>query len=658
MTIRFARRLSTASLVLLIALRTDAQNTCATALQIVPGTHSVPGFTGTEIPVSVCTSSMGMASSAMWYRYTPTANVSATVSSAISSTDTRLHIFSGDCGSLLCVAGDDDSGPGGSSVAMFNTQAGTPYTIVFDDQRSSAAFDFQLAEGPPIDQQVDPVVFTSAALPAGLGAVYTVVDMDGDHLDDLVSIGSTFVKTAKQQPDGSFILQNTSFPSVANSPGTAIAAGDMDNNGYTDLLFGGGAATILIASDDGSTFQEWSSETYLFVQRTNMADIDNDGFLDGFYCHDVGINHYYFSDGQGGFTEGSGELSVIGGNYASIWIDFDNDGDVDMFNTKCGGGSIDELYRNDGGGQYTNVAPEMGLADTHNAWSSAWGDFDNDGDMDAFIGKSGSPFHKLMRNDGTIFTNITIGSGAEVASSSVDWRTHDFNNDGYLDIIGQSEILYNAGNMQFALATNVPFGGPIGDVDDDGFLDIVSGSALYENNGNSNHWLTVSLVGTVSNRMGVGARVTVTTAQGQQIRDIVSGDGTKYMSTLNAHFGLGEVDAIQQVEVHWPSGIVDVIAAPAIDQGLVVVEGLSTGMVPVEKEVGLRIRPNPARDKIVLQDMRSDPPNAVITDMAGRAVLIPRFRGNTVDISGLSSGTYVITVHDGDERKRGSFVKE
>jgi hypothetical protein len=175
---------------------------------------------------------------------------------------------------------------------------------------------------------------------------------------------------------------------------------------------------------------------------------------------------------------------------------------------------------------------------------------------------------------------------------------------------------------------------------------MVPANQLWWNNGNDNNWLTVALEGTVSNRSGIGARVVIVSALGTQIREIRSGDGFRYMSTLNAHFGLGEDTEIEQVEVHWPSGIVDVITAPSINGTLLVVEGLSTGFTEAQREQ-VRLYPNPTNDRITLsgEALRNGP--VIIHDLAGRRVLDATMMNNVVDVSALSSGSYVLVVGDG-----------
>ncbi|MBL7951235.1 MAG: VCBS repeat-containing protein [Flavobacteriales bacterium] len=645
------------SIVCFLLLRSaNAQLSCASPASLGAGTTVCAGLVGTDPPTAICTVTAQVADHAIWYVYQPTADHLVTISTEGSGVDTRLHVLTGPCDALSCVAGNDDAGSSGTSEVQFNAEEGAVYLVVFDDLWSAAGFAFQLTEGEPQLPPVGPVVFTATTLPQPLGAVLTVVDMDGDHLDDIVSAGSTSIQIARQVESGPFEMQAHAFAAVQHAAGFSVAAGDMDNNGRTDLLYGGGGPTFMLADDDGQGFTEWSNDTYLFAQRTNMADIDNDGFLDGFYCHDFGTNHYYFSDGQGGFTEGSGELSVLGGNYGSIWIDFDGDGDVDMYNTKCGGGNIDELYRNDGDAQFTDVAPEMGFADaTHQAWSTAWGDYDSDGDLDAFVGRSGSAAHKLMRNDGDVFTDMINGSGAEAAYNSIEWRTHDFNNDGHLDILGNSQLLYGMGDLSFSVVP-APMNGPIGDLNNDGFLDMITSNSIYFNNGNENHWLKVALEGTISNRMGVGARVTVITPQGGQIRDIISGDGCRYMSTLNAHFGLGSSALVEEVRVHWPSGVVDVIASPVADGTLTVVEGVSTGSGANLPEPNIRLAQDPVVDQLRFLGVDGITSLRVL-DATGRLVSSEPVLRASHDVSMLPSGVYSIVLIQGTRTWTMPFVK-
>src|SRR5690606_12056255 len=162
---------------------------------------------------------------------------------------------------------------------------------------------------------------------------------------------------------------------------------------------------------------------------------------------------------------------------------------------KCGGEEDrrrNELYKNNGDGTFTNVAAAANLASISEQWSSAWGDFNNDGWMDVFNGKNAqmqtdSGNHELMRNNGDgTFTNVTAGSGFDTFNgTSREHFTYDFNNDGFLDIAGNSnKIFINNGDMTFT-PINVPFSdASIGDLNNDGFLDAYAFGTVHYNSGN------------------------------------------------------------------------------------------------------------------------------------------------------------------------------
>lgn len=489
-----------------------------------------------------------------------------------------------------------------------------------------------------------------------------VFDMNADHLDDIVTPGTSTVHVRYQNTGGSgFTTVILPTPAANNTASWSFCAGDLDKNGYNDLLYGGGSgATFMMANGTGTGFTEVSFPQYIFCQRTNMVDFDSDGDLDAFVCHDVDTNVYFTNDGTGALTFHQGIFGSTGGNYGSIWVDYDNDNDQDIFIAKCGGDPVDIFMRNDGGMSFTSIAAANGFADTHQSWSSAWGDYDNDGDMDALVGSSSSPVHKFMRNDAGSFTNITIGSGFDTfGGQSIQWVTHDFDNDGWLDVLGGYGYLHNNGNMTFTPVSIAPDNGPIGDLNDDGFLDIVSGGTLYTNNGNSNHWLKVNTVGTVSNKNGIGARVTLISPSFTQIRDVRSGDGFSYMSSLNTHFGLGADAMIYQLQVTWPSGIVDIIDFPSVDTTLTVIEGASTGIAHEAPADQLKVYPNPANDVLMLHGaQRHNGERFSVVDLTGAEVLSGTVRFEQVDVSGLSPGAYVLRVFNATGGTQCRFVKQ
>lgn len=641
---------------LLLAFGAWAQTDCSTATPVQEGTYNAVYTEGGELSVPDCFNYGTGATNAIWYSYTPTVSKTIILSSNVpgqTPIDTRLHVYTGTCGALTCFLADDDSGGSLTSSVTFSAVAGTTYYFVFDNYWDPANFSFSLSE-PVIPQY--PVF---SAQPSGLSGVLAVVDINGDYLDDMVSPSASIVNV-KLQNQGGFSDASIPVTGALNSPTWSTAAGDYDKNGYNDLLFGGGSgASLVLANSTGTAYDRvYNTTQYVFSQRTNFVDINNDGNLDAFICHDVAPNVYFLNDGSNGAVFHQGGLGDVsnGGNYGSIWIDYDNDGDIDLFIAKCRGdntnASVDQLLRNNGDGTFTDVATEAGFSDHHQSWSSAWADFDNDGDMDVMIGASSNSngSHKLMRNNGDgTFTNVTTGSGFDIQSMlNIEHVAHDFNNDGWVDILsGNNVIMVNNGDLTF---TQIPIStqnGPIGDVNNDGFLDIYNpgNGNIYMNTGNNNHWLKVLLKGVQSNGNGIGARIELHAQGGlwtKQIRDVKSGDGFRYMSSLNTHFGIGNTPSIERVVIKWPSGTVDIVENPAIDTPLFVQEGSTLGLSKPDKG-GFVLYPNPAKDVLNIKASTTfTPTSAAIYTTEGRLVTNQRIENHKLNVSQLSTGNYVV----------------
>ena len=640
------------------------QNSCSTALAVMPGTYTVTAIDGPEAPSPICIET-GMATGAEWYKYTPVQDTTVRLTTdLVGSGDTRFHVYTGNCGSLVCVIGDDDSGNGLTSAALFDAVAGVTYKIAFDNNWSSAGFSFSLTELAPIVPAEGQVHFTPTTVP-GLTVGDCVVDMNGDNLDDVVSASTTNIRIQYQLTTGGYTSVNIATAPAVNSPSWSIVAGDIDGNGHNDLLYGGQTgASLMMANGTGTGFTPTYNSEYIFCQRTNMVDINNDGNLDGFVCHDVDDNVALMNDGNGNLSYVQGGLGLGCGNYGSLWVDYDNDGDQDMFVARCGCNPVDILMRNNGDGSFTDVAPALGLADGHQSWSSAWGDFDNDEDMDVLIGSSSSSYQKLMTNNGDgTFTNVTIGSGFDTFNGqSIEWTTHDFNNDGNLDILGGGSLMFGNGAMTFAPETmaSAPYSGAIGDLNNDGFLDVMGWNQPYLNDGNDNNWLKVNTVGTTSNTNGIGARISVTSTSGVQIREVRSGDAFSTMSSLTAHFGLGSDEVVDEVSIRWPSGIVNVITDVSINSTISLVEGVNTAVSGTADAGGLRVYPNPAQDHLFVELVAGRGTRTVtVLDVAGKQVIASTtLVGDRVDVSGLSKGAYQVQVQqDGTLHKR-TFVKQ
>lgn len=658
----------------------NAQNTCSTALPITAGTFAVDAVNGTEVPTPICADNGTGATAGEWYLYTPTQNYSVTVTTELavnSGDDTRFHVYTGVCGNLSCYSGDDDSGTLGNgylSIASFNVIAGTTYRIAFDNKWNSNGFTFQLIENAVV---VLPMTYSTQSV-ASINSSYNlcIVDMNGDHKDDIAGVSANNLRLHYQGVAGALTVADIPITGTSLMPSWSLAAGDYNRDGFNDLVLGNGnGVSIWRSNATGTAYTSITPGEYIFCQRTNFADLNNDGNLDIFSCHDIAPNVYYLNNGAGGLTyyqssvtPGAMNLGSGGGNYSTLFTDFDNDGDTDVFISKCSGPPC-ELHRNDGNGLYTDISAIAQINVTPiQTWSSAIADFDNDGDMDIIITASAG-LHKYFRNnlDTTnsveeAFTNITVGSGWDTnTTTNIDNVAYDFDNDGFVDVLGGgNKIMFNQGNSTFTAVSYSGISvGAVGDLNNDGFLDILSGSTIRYAFPNTNKWIKVILQGIQSNRNGIGARVEIYGAWGKQIRDIRSGEGFKYMSSLNAHFGIGQATAITQVIIRWPSGIVDVINNPTVNQSLMVVEGatLAIGSFTTNE---FSLYPNPAKDVLNIKfttDIQIT--TAEVFDMQGKRVLETNVTNQSIAVQSLSKGTYIILLRDTDGKPFSQkFIKE
>ena len=653
----------------------QSQDTCSSALPIIAGYYTVDAINGTDVPSPICSDNGTGATAGEWYSYTPTQNYTITITTELQiniNKDTRVHIYTGACGSLTCLAGDDDAGTIGSgylSIVNFNVIAGTTYIIAFDNRWNSSGFDFELIEAPII---YPPISFTSQVISIN-PTICNVADMNGDFLDDITYVQSNQISILTQKNSGGFDTTVIPFPTSVLTSDWSIAAGDFDKNGYNDLALGNGSrVTILKANGTGTNYSIIAYPQSIFTQRTNFVDINNDGHLDLWACHDVAQSHAYKNDGIGNliFDIPLMPTLAVGGNYQSMWIDYDNDGDMDMYMAKCRGGAavgdpqrINLLYKNNGDGTFTECGALAGVNDGSQSWSTAIEDFDNDGDLDILLSNISDTNKFYLNNGDGTFTDIYSSTGINAEVGSWELQAADFNNDGFVDFFWQNgkEIYLNNGNLTFTgYDLNFSEGG-IGDLNNDGFLDVQFGNYVYYNVPNANNWIKINLKGITSNSNGIGARVEIYGFWGKQIREIRSGHGFSHMSSLNAYFGIGGATEITKIVVKWPSGIIDTVWNPAINQAIFIPESSTLSNPQNMVSNNLIIYPNPTSNflKIQWDNVETDSFSATIFDLSGKKIGIEKISNNLISVQKLQKGTYILEIEDKKGKKYSSkFIKE
>jgi len=416
---------------------------------------------------------------------------------------------------------------------------------------------------------------------------------------------------------GSRIFQNnggTAFYFAGCRHGGGGLWGDFNNDGWLDIFGYTTNKSLHYNNGDGSGFVNVTSKLPSSGTQASLgaalADLNNDGYLD---IYSAGYEHWAagltYPDVIMTYNQASRKFdntwqeTVYRARGVTI-ADFDRDGDQDVYvsNYRL---QPNRLWRNNGsGGGIADVAPAYGVAGTNQQGAyghtigSAWGDFDNDGHLDLFVGNfSHSPSYQdrsqFLRNLGPAgayhFQLKDSLDGADWQESYATPALGDYDNDGDLDLFittvygGDYPRLYrNDGNWQFTNVTNSVGLAGLGstmqaawaDVDNDGDLDLISNSKLFINDSqsNGNHWLKIRLVGdgVIVNRSAIGAQVRIF-ADGQILtRQVEGGTGEGNQNDLVLHFGLGQYDTPVDVEILWPNGLTQTLTSVSVDELVIV----------------------------------------------------------------------------------------
>ncbi|MCB0793972.1 MAG: VCBS repeat-containing protein [Flavobacteriales bacterium] len=445
---------------------------------------------------------------------------------------------------------------------------------------------------------------------ASSGGCMAVVDMDMDGLDDIVQLDmSKHVYILYQNPDHTFTTFDYGQVDNSNQWGWAIA--DVDKSGHKDIMSGVSVTRFLKIDSRGVYNLVNLNGPNIFHQGVSAADMDGDSWIDLYACNDVGPNNIWINDGAGNLpydatfidwtTNPSSDMS---GNYASVFTDFDDDGDIDLHISHCRQGvndpadprRWDRLFVNDGNGNYTDQALLYGLQNREQVWTTDFGDYDNDGDLDVFS-TTHSTSLMLFENDGNgFYTNVTAGSGLENSTGFfLQGLFRDLDNDGFLDIMTGSADLYFKGNGDgtFTQINNLfpaakdMHSFAFGDLNGDGFEDVYASygdgyvdgdpsfpDRLWMNTPNGNHWLNVNLQGVQSNPEAIGGKVLIYGPWGVQVREVRSGESYGINNTSTCHFGLGVHTTVDSLVIRWPSGLVEHYTNIPADQSISVLEGV------------------------------------------------------------------------------------
>lgn len=466
-----------------------------------------------------------------------------------------------------------------------------------------------LAQSDAGSDELQFIDFTSRSglrgLTGGLNLVPADYDNDGD-VDILVLRGAWLGKQGRQPNSllrnngGAFFEDVTEEVGLLSFHPTQTAAwGDVDNDGWLDLYIGNESTPrdphpgqLYLSSgpvDGGPTFVDVAPTAGVtadgFVKGVALGDVDNDGWLD-LYVSKIGGDNQLFrnlgiDDGGAVRFEERGRAAGVQepvDSFPTWFFDYDNDGWLDLFvgdyATDFVGawvtptvadylgqaveGTTSRLFRNRGDGTFDDVSAAVGLDRPLLAMGANYGDIDNDGWPDIYIGTGAPDFsalvpNRLFRNgEGRIFQDVTTAAAVGHLQKGHGVSFADIDHDGDQDILA---VLGGA------------------------FSGDIYQNALFANPGNDQRWVTLTLEGREANRSALGARLRlqVETADGRrEIYATVSSGGSFGASPFRQEIGLGAATALLRVEVRWPGGDVGLYEDLPMEQHLHLRQGATT----------------------------------------------------------------------------------
>jgi hypothetical protein len=423
-----------------------------------------------------------------------------------------------------------------------------------------------------------------------------------------------------------------------------VVTGDIDNDGDRDLFLTTGEHDVnyLLLNNGDGTFSDISeqagiSQVAVWGGAAAFGDYDLDGDLDLYVANYAtysaipydenltgGIpNFLYRNNGDNTFDEVAVSLGVENPNGLTLGVafsDYDTDGDVDLWVANDFGYLFEPnaLFRNEyPEDHFTDVSQASGTAAPMNGMGIGIGDYDNDGDLDYYIGNIQESVFFENRGDGS-FGDVAIPKGINLRLSTswgIGFLDYDHDTDFDLFIangrvmprynLASAEDLqrmmqphvdrlyrnsgfgtfYDVSKLEGIADSSRGRGVAYGDYDNDGDLDLVVNvlsieertslySKLYRNDGTGDtHWLQVSLQGTTSNRDAYGSRVRIVAGGQSRIREIHGGSSYASQHTSIAHFGLADITRVDSLIVTWPGGARETFTDLVVDQVVYIVEG-------------------------------------------------------------------------------------
>jgi hypothetical protein len=456
---------------------------------------------------------------------------------------------------------DPVRGAGGSMVDDFDNDGYLDIVISSVDACESLRYFHNNADGTFADWT------TRAKLNEQLGGINCVqTDYNNDGWLDLFVMrgGWEFPmrnSLLKNNGDGTFADVTEASGLLSDDHRTHSATwADYDNDGWLDVFVGHEESPSQLFRNNGDgTFRDVSAQAGVnktaFTKGATWGDYDNDGFADLYVSNYGSQNFLYHNNGNGTFTEVANKLGVDKPimSFPTWWFDYDNDGWLDLFVasfvpsvTEVARGYLGlppqsetmKLYRNNQRGGFEDVTAKVNLNRVVPTMGANFGDVDNDGYVDFYLGTGAPSYTALMPNfmfrnrDGKRFADVTASTGTGHLQKGHGVAFGDLDNDGDLDLYVNIGGFIPGDKYNKALFAN-------------------------PNQSNGNHWLALKLIGDKTNRAAIGAKIKLTLVDAKGTKAIryreVSSGGSFGASSLTQHFGLGKAASVDSLEITWPA---------------------------------------------------------------------------------------------------------
>jgi hypothetical protein len=438
-------------------------------------------------------------------------------------------------------------------------------------------------------------------------------DYNNDGFTDILVLRGGWLQRDGQHPmsllrnNGNGTFTDVTFDAGLGNvhyPRHSAAWADYDNDGYLDLYVGSessgahppeskgtsqgwaGAGHEIVApsqlfhNNRNGTFTEVAAaagvQNFRYAKGVVWGDYDGDRRPDLYVSNYGEGNRLYHNNGDGTFTDVAERLGVSGPtmSFPAWFWDFDNDGVLDLFVaafdatiadiasyalTQHSDAELPALYRGTGDGHFENVARKYNLVRPAAVMGANFGDLDNDGYLDFYLGTGRPGYEQLMpklmyhNQQGRRFADVTTAGGFGHIQKGHGVAFGDLDNDG------DDDIFEEMGGAQPG----------------DGYH-----SVLYENPGFGNHWIAVKAVGVKTNRSAIGARIRVEILEGGKRRSVyryVGSGGSFGANPLRQNIGLGKATRIETLDIYWPTtGLTQTFRDVPVDRAIQVVEGATS----------------------------------------------------------------------------------